>query len=288
MNKLNFNQTGGFPLSTNILDAMQNAYSIFNYLGKIAGDFAIISGCDITGGSVTNGVVFINNEVLEFKGGNAGANVYIKEELESRVFEDGSTKNVIAKRYVTFGSSTPENTFTWANFKRVFPSNEIKNFKDNFENRIKALEDKTFPIPVGMIAIWNKPNSEAIPTGWQECTDLRGRFPLGWDPDVLPSEFIQDSTLGSTGGEISHTLTTAELPEHNHATSPYDKFAARASDVNGQTPTAGDYNSQTSEYKSHLMSSSDWQNATEKTVGENQPHNNMPPYRIIRFIEYVG
>ncbi|MDY3343783.1 hypothetical protein PG326_00745 [Riemerella anatipestifer] len=119
MNKLNFNQTGGFPLSTNILDAMQTAYSIFNKLGGLAGNLAIISGCEVSGNSVADGVVYINGELLEFKGGTLGTNVIIREETESRVFEDGSNKAVIFKRYATFGSSTPDQTYRWENFKRV-------------------------------------------------------------------------------------------------------------------------------------------------------------------------
>lgn len=72
MNKLNFNQTGGFPLSTNILDAMQTAYSLFNKLGGLAGNFAIIFGCEVSGSNVSDGVVYMNGEVLAFKGGTIG------------------------------------------------------------------------------------------------------------------------------------------------------------------------------------------------------------------------
>jgi hypothetical protein len=70
MNTLNFNQSVGFPLETNILDEMQTSYSLFNALGAIAGNFSIISGCVLSGSTVADGVVFINGEVLEFKGGN--------------------------------------------------------------------------------------------------------------------------------------------------------------------------------------------------------------------------
>lgn len=119
MNKVDFNQTGGFPLSTNILDAMQTAYSLFNQLGNLAGNYAIISGCEKMGSNISNGVVYINGEVLEFRGGTLSENVIIKQDVENRIFEDGSSKQVIAKRYVTFGTSTPDKTYAWANFKRI-------------------------------------------------------------------------------------------------------------------------------------------------------------------------
>ena len=102
-------------MSTNILDAVQTAYSLFNHLGSLAGELVIISGCVITGNTVSDGAVYINGELLEFKGGSISTSVVIKEETESRVFEDGATKPVIYKRYAGFGSSTPDKTFP---FKR--------------------------------------------------------------------------------------------------------------------------------------------------------------------------
>lgn len=119
MDNIKFNQTGGFPLDTDILGAMQNAYHIFNQLGNLAGDKAIISGCVETGNNVSDGIIYLNGEILPFKGGSKSATIFIKEDTESRIFEDGATKPVIFKRYASFGSSTPEKTFAWADFKRI-------------------------------------------------------------------------------------------------------------------------------------------------------------------------
>lgn len=265
MNKIKFD-TGGFPLSTNILDAMQNAYVIFNTLGNLAGSQAIIFGCDVTDTTVSNGVVFLSGEILEFRGGSLSQNVIIKEDWENRIFENGSTKQVIAKRYVTFGSSTPEKTFAWADFKRAFPTTEIKNFKDNFEERIRALETRKSPIPIGLIAIWNKPANEPIPEGWRECTDLRGRMPLGWNPD--DSDF---NTLGKIAGEKKHTLTIEEMPKHNHNVRlQFGIVRGGKSDGTSAPRDGGQFN------------------LLEDSKGGDQPHNNMPPYIIIKFIEFVG
>ncbi len=266
MNKIEFNQTGGFPLSTNILDAMQEAYSVFNSLGHLAGQYAIISGCNESGNNISDGVIFINGEILPFKGGSKSATIFIKEDTESRVFEDGATKQVIFKRYATFGSSTPDKTYYWDTFRRIFKTTEIEDFKSDFERRIKELETKKSPIPIGLIAIWGKPASEPIPEGWQECTDLRGRFPLGWNPD--DGDFNQ---IGKTGGAKTHTLTIEEMPSHSH-TMGFQRDRVGTGNGNALSTHGG------RDFK---------HNGIEATGGD-RPHNNMPPYRIIKFIEFVG
>lgn len=273
MNRLNFNQTGGFPLSTNILDAMQEAYSVFNTLGSLAGNRAIINGCVVSGNNVSDGVIYLNGEVLPFKGGTLGDSIIIREDTESRIFEDGATKPVIFKRYATFGSSTPEKTFAWADFKRF--DNLIENAQKNtdFEKRLKALETKKSPVPIGLIAIWGKPASEPIPEGWKECTNLRGRFPLGWDPN--DKEF---NVLEKEGGAKEHTLTIAEMPEHNHE---------------HRHSYTGKNNSLWHDDKPDVIAAGfdDNKKVVQGAIqnsGGGKPHNNMPPYRIIKYIEFVG
>lgn len=275
MNVVRYKQTGGFPLDTNNLDFLQSSFHILNMLGNLAGDMVIISGCEITGNTVSNGVAYVNKEVLEFRGGSLSANVFIKEEAVSGTFEDGSFKPIEITRYVTFGSSTPEKTFKWEDFKRV--DNLIKQGVKNadFEKRIKALENKKSPVPIGLIAIWGKPASEPIPEGWKECTELRGRMPLGWNPD--DADF---SELLKNDGEKTHQLTVAELPKVTGSFQTLSGFNENGSGViryqgGWQASVAG--------------SLSNFNHANMKMeFGENQPHNNMPPYRIIKFIEFIG
>nr|DAY34481.1 MAG TPA: Microcystin-dependent protein [Caudoviricetes sp.] len=266
MNVVRYKQTGGFPLDTNNLDFLQSSFHILNTLGNLAGDMVIISGCEITGNTVSNGVVYVNKEVLEFRGGSLSANVFIKEEAVSGTFEDGSFKPIEITRYVTFGSSTPDKTFKWEGFKKV--ENLIENTKKNadFEKRIKALENKKSPVPIGLIAIWGKPASEPIPEGWKECTDLRGRMPLGWNPD--DADF---SELLKNAGEKTHQLTIAEMPAHSHKVPVFARGSA-SGNAHGHPDDWID----------------DKRTVDSFSVGGNQPHNNMPPYRIIKFIEFIG
>lgn len=153
MNRLNFNQSVGFPLETEILDEMQKAWGVLNALGALAGNYALISGCETGGGSVTNGVVFIAGEVLEFRGGVTQDHVIIVEEPQLREFEDGNLREVIYTRYATFGTATTQ--WLWTDFKRGFPTIDIeealelkedKTVTDDLVARLEALEERAVPL----------------------------------------------------------------------------------------------------------------------------------------------
>ena len=123
MNIIEFNQVGGFPMTTNILNKVQTAFTLFNALGNIVGDLTIISGCEVAGTNVANGVVFINGEVLEFRGGLAQTKVIVKEDTENLTFQNGNANPVIKTRYVTFGSGV--GAIDWADFKRGFQTKDL-------------------------------------------------------------------------------------------------------------------------------------------------------------------
>lgn len=139
MNKQNFNQSGGFPFQTETLAEMQTAYELFNNLGSLAGNFSIIKGCEITGSTVANGVVYIDGELLPFQGGNLGTNVIIVETYTTQEFQDGTDKVVIVKRYATFGIDSI--SYPWANFKKPKTTIELTNNVENiFENLMQKAE----------------------------------------------------------------------------------------------------------------------------------------------------
>ena len=276
MNKINFNQTGGFPLSTNILEAMQSAYAIFNQLGNLAGNKAIISGCEQLGNTVADGVIFLNGEILPFKGGAIGSSVVIKEESESRVFEDGATKPVIYKKYATFGSSLPEKTFAWVEFKRfenLLNLTEKKAEKTELDKSIKRIEKLEEQKPVigeikqGIFDLGN------LPPGWFHCNgqngtpDLRGYFLRGKTDERALGSFQEDAQQKITG---------------NFATTNRDNIGG---DAGGAFKRIGDYSSN---FK--LGADDNWgQNINfdssrqVRTAEENRPKN-----YAVHFIIYLG
>lgn len=292
MNKINFDNTGGFPLGTYTLSFMQGSYQLLNTLGNIAGELTILEGCEQIGKTITDGVVYIAGEVLPFKGAPMAEKVVIVENSTSRVFKDGQQHPVEFTRYATFGNSLSGHI--WADFKRPLNNLQIEaqafTEETSLLKRLERLEERVKKtVPLGLIALWGKPTSEPIPEGWREYVPLRGRMPVGKDPNDW-----QLVSPGNAGGEKTHTLTTEELPQHSFG---YEDTIAVA-DISWQNAeyfkSAGDFDA----YKPtgrELPGAADnnntmrmWKNRTSTEIGSDQPHNNMPPYRVVQFIEYVG
>ena len=276
MNRVNYIQTGGFPMDTHNLDFLQNCFRLLNSLGDLAGDKAIISGCKITGNSISNGVVYLNGEIIEFRGGTIGTNVIIKEEAVSGTFENGSFKPIEITRYLTFGSSTPERTFVWADFKSI--KNLISLAQEKAEKTaLKTAEDKIAELEkqkpiIGEIkqGIFDLDN---LPEGWFHCNgqngtpDLRGYFLRGKTDERALGSFQEDAQQKITG---------------NFAITNRDN---RGKDADGAFERIGYYNAQlksggSDEWGQKINFDSSRQ---VRTAEENRPKN-----YAVQFIIYLG
>lgn len=267
MNKLNFNQSVGFPLETEILDEMQKAWTVLNALGAIAGNFTIISGCVVTDTTATNGVVFMNGEVLAFHGGVVQENVIIVEIPQLREFEDNNSHEVIYTRYATFGTATTQ--WPWTDLKRGMETKEIPAALALKEDkltvaalleRIEGLEAiTTVNVPSGLIAIWGQA-ANLIPVGWTEYTPLRGRMAVGYDSAIPGFD-----TLDFASGSKTHTNTIAEMVPHTH---PIPSTLHNAAGAGSESTLGGSGVGQVT-----------------GSVGTGVAYDIMNPYRVVLYIQ---
>lgn len=114
-------------------------------------------------------------------------------------------------------------------------------------------------------------NTGLVNREWHLCDgtngtpDLRNRFIYGGD----------GTNSGATGGEASHELTLAELP----AFRPRIRTSRLERSPNSADLWHRDRDSVAAGSDDRKMETSPFD-----TIGENQPHNNMPPYYVLAYI----
>jgi hypothetical protein len=283
MNKSSYNQTNGYPLNTERLQELQTSFEIFNSCGSLAGNYTIISGCNLTGSTVQNGFIFINGELLEFRESavTPTSAVIIVETTVVRPFETGPDKVVYIKRHATFG--TADISYPWSQFKRPIETKEIQAALDgkqdktsagNLLARIEMLEKKNavFLMGGGMV-VWCRPVSE-IPPGWRVAANWQGRVPVGFNPNDVDFNYV-----GKVGGFKNKSLSKEEMPAHRHSIGgDFDEN----DDNGGFVINGGEYNVRTS-YTSIAGG------PPGSTVeGPGVPFSLMNPHRVVCFIEWIG
>ena len=112
--------------------------------------------------------------------------------------------------------------------------------------------------------------------------DLRGRFPLGLDnmggnnADSVTAAEAEE--LGGSSGTETHTLTEDEMPAHDHDAAGSGsnlEFMVKNRDTGSRF-----YHGTASTSHTGIIGSSD-ETAED---GEDQPHNNMPPYLSLNYL----
>jgi microcystin-dependent protein len=143
-------------------------------------------------------------------------------------------------------------------------------------------------IPIGGIIMWSGTIAN-IPTGWALCNgsngtpDLRNRFIVaagtdtanvwGFNVTTGTQTFTNSQSyvgIGSTGGSIAHKLTVAELASHFHQDPTWNGAGGGY-----ELPTTGsnfDYGAQS---------------APTTSTGNDNFHENRPPYYALAFIMRV-
>ena len=115
--------------------------------------------------------------------------------------------------------------------------------------------------------------------------NLKGRVPVG--RDSAQTEF---DALAETGGAKTHTLTTAQMPSHNHtvADSGHTHEQVVTANANsGGTGTRQDYDLDATGLTAYTQGVSTQSATTGITIANNgsgQAHNILQPYLVLNYI----
>jgi len=115
-----FTQLGGMPLNQQRLEWMQQAYAeLSGSLAALLGNNVIVSGCIVSGNTVSDGWIVVNGELLPFAGSQTGVldTFLIREALTPLVFKDGTQKEVQFSRFAQFGTSS--DAIRWDSLTRL-------------------------------------------------------------------------------------------------------------------------------------------------------------------------
>lgn len=148
--------------------------------------------------------------------------------------------------------------------------------------KVKEIAEREL-YPVGSICFMMNDidPSECYGGIWEE---IKGRFLFAAD---------EGYEVGATGGVAVHTLTTAEMPTHTHTQNSHTHIVKNSTGVNGlaaatngATGTDGndwcfydqpvDATSKTATFIAAATT------AINQETGGGLPHNNMPPYIVVR------
>ena len=288
MDRVQFIQTEGFPWDVNILNFAQNATQISQQLGEIIAPLAIVKGCIENGNNVSDGLVYINGELLPFKGALKQEKIRIVEQAEQRELENGVKFNCLITRYATFGAGAGT-TYNYADFYRAPTIKQIDekiNDKTAFNKlveRVNKLEIFARPFVTGFGAVLFLRPANEIPEGWEEVTDLRGRFPIGSNPDDPNLVNVLENYLG---GSKTKQIYKSNLPATG--VGYQDAYYVEKSTESGLDGSIyigeGKFGSNGSDKDNNRLF---YRNATTENLGQGIEMDVMNPYRIVLFIKPI-
>lgn len=256
MDKIQANYTTqpnrNFPLDCETLQALQEQIGLAQILGRALGDKIILTGCEETNHTRTEGYIFLRTEaepegeVLRFEGGVSTYGLYVKETSISVTANGYDYPQAYTQRTLAPGLGTEH--YDWVDFERLKTPSELEREIATLRAQHDADLARLEPRPYGIVELWAGTN---VPTGYALCdgrelkiedypnlsnalgttfnraknangqpyTTQNGYFRL---PDlrgrfvVGQSDTDEEYNFAKTGGEKKHLLTSAEMAAHSH------------------------------------------------------------------------
>ena len=300
-----------FPADCEMLDYLQTNAHVVSIIGNLAGDKAVLLGCDPmdNGTRRAKGYVFLHTrehpegEVLFWEGCAVGSGMYLKQEVISVQAQGYDYPQAYVRRSLAPGVG--EENYRWEDFREA---QSLPALGEELAALRKALADMK-PSPLGMVEMWA---GKTVPAGYELCEgqqlkitdypelynalgstfnnaysatgtrfstsngyfrlpDLRGRFIVGYN--VSDTDY---GDYGKVGGEKTHRLSIDEMPAHTHGQNLWSE-------------ASGDWKSGGRNSHPNSTSHHDRTTAFGKTdsTGGGAAHENRPPYYVLAYIMKV-
>ncbi len=148
-----------------------------------------------------------------------------------------------------------------------FGNHRYKNCLDPVDDQdlvTKSSVNSLSRLPIGHIVfldVADNPNTLYGYGTWQKISD--GKFIIGEGTHTDSRGEQRTFTLGDVSGEYQHVVTISEMPSHTHS-----------------VPEGGTRSNNTG----YRTSAAQWSKGPQTTgsTGGNQPHNNLPPFLVLR------
>lgn len=164
--------------------------------------------------------------------------------------------------------TTQEPTQTQENIPQA-PQPKI-DFSKMFASYIAEYWKTIYPVGAIYLSVSAADPSTLFGGTWEQITD---RFLLA------AGSYYK---AGATGGEANHTLTVAEMPEHNHSLNVRVKgYSGWHSYTTTWYEIVHDYLGGDYHGPGETLNVADIDGGTIGNKGNSQPHNNMPPYLAV-------
>ena len=134
---------------------------------------------------------------------------------------------------------------------------------EQLTENVEKIKSQIYPIGSIYISLSDEDPKTLFGGEWEK---IEGRFLLGSSENYI---------LNSTGGEVEHTLTAAEMPAHSHNIKANFNFTIGNIGGSGFSGIPNNNSGWGNYDNAH------WTQISASSSGENNPHNNMPPYLVV-------